>query len=144
MNMKCTAVQCSVRTGCPSQQCVFVVEPLTAGFLAFLVLCKQGLSPKGSATNSCITHCTSHQARAPHFVWGGMWQFNGQKRKSKRSVFCTYFSLDLSCRRDVGVTALCQDQAGKLRLGENKLHELRGVQLFFLYSAKFVNFSAKC
>ena len=116
MNMQCcSAVQCSVRTGGPSQQCVFVVETLTAGFLAFLVLCKQGLSPKGSATNSFITHCTSHLARAPHFVWGGMWQFNGQKRKSKRSVFCSfYYSLDLSCRWDGDVTAPCQDLAGKL------------------------------
>ena len=30
----------------------------------------------------------------------------------------------------------------KLRLGKNKLHELRGVPLFFGFSAKFVNISA--
>ena len=29
------------------------------------------------------------------------------------------------------------------RLGKNELHDLRGVQLFFRFSAKFVNFSAK-
>ena len=31
----------------------------------------------------------------------------------------------------------------RLRLGKNKLHELRGVQFFKIFSAKFVKFSTK-